>query len=56
MLKAAQNNSNWSNEIEMSKNTTTLRIKSFVSLENINVEKLRFNKINANKFSQVCLA
>ena len=56
MLKAAQNNSNWSNEIKMLKNTTTLRIKSFVSLENINVEKLRFTKINANKFSQVCLA
>ena len=44
MLEAAQNHS------------TMCQIKSFIPVENIHVEKLRFAKINAIKSSQVCLA
>ena len=39
----------------MSKSATGCRIKCFIPIENINVEKLRVAKFNPNEFSQVCL-
>ena len=51
MLQSAQNHSNWFNKINMPKNTTACRIKRFKPVENGNVEKLRFTKINTKKFS-----
>ena len=55
MGEAAQKSSNCSNKIKMSKSTTGCQTNSFIPVENLNVEKLRAAKINANKFSQVCL-
>ena len=55
MLEAARNYSHWSDKIKMWRNTTTCRIKNFIQIENINVEKPRFTKIYTNKFSQLCL-
>ena len=43
------------NKIKMPKSTTGCRIKCFIPIENMNVEKCRAAKINPNKFSQVCL-
>ena len=40
----------------MPKNATACRINDFTTIENMNVEKLRFTKINTNKFSQDYLA
>ena len=37
------------------KSRTGCQIKSFIPVENVNVEKLRTAKINPNKFSQLCL-
>ena len=39
----------------MLKSTTGDQIKSFMPIENINVEKLRATKSNLSKFSQVAL-
>ena len=43
---------NCDNKIKMPKSTTACRIKN-IPCENVIVEKLRFTKINTNKFSQV---
>ena len=39
----------------MPKSATGCRIKNFIAIENMIVEKLTAVKINPNKFSQVCL-
>ena len=46
---------NCSDEIKMPKSTTEYRIKSFIPIENMNVEKLRDSKSNPSKFSKVSL-
>ena len=45
MLEAARNHSHCSNRIKMPKNTITCQIKSFIPIENMNVEKISFTKI-----------
>ena len=55
MLVSAQDHSHCSNKIKVSKNTTAFRIKSYIPMEDMNLEKLRFTKINSSKFSQVIL-
>ena len=55
MIESARYHSNWSNKIKIPKKSTTCRIKSFIAIKNINIEKLRLTKINTNKFSKVCL-
>ena len=47
--------SNCSNKIKMPKSTTGCRIKSFLPVENMNVEKLRDIQSNLNNSSQVPL-
>ena len=44
-----------SNTIKMPKHTTGCRIRSFMPIENMNVEELRATKINTNKFTEVRL-
>ena len=51
MLEAVQNRWNCFNKIKMLKNTTVCGIMSFIAIENMNDEKLRFTKINQHKFS-----
>ena len=43
------------NKIKMPKNTTAYTIKSYIPIENTNVEKLRFTKINIHKISKIYL-
>ena len=47
MLEAARSYFNCSNKAKMP--------KSFMPIENMNVKKFRFTKLNTNKFSQGCL-
>ena len=47
--------SNCSNKIKMPKSTTGCWIKSFIPIENRNVDKLIATKNNTNAFSQVSL-
>ena len=47
--------SNCSDKIKMSNSTTGCQIKSFIPVENMNVEKLRETYSNINTFSQVSL-
>ena len=42
-----------SNKIKMPKSTAGCRIKSFISIEHMNVNKFRATKINPNKFTQI---
>ena len=53
--QATQNHSNCSNKIKMPKNSSAYRIESFIPVQNMNVEELRFIKINTSNFIQVCL-
>ena len=58
MLEAARSYSNCSNKIKMLKNATACRIKSFISIEVVNVEKLRLTKVSLancvlNEFNKV---
>ena len=47
--------SNCSDKIKMPKSTTGCPIKSFILIENLNVEELSATWSNLNNFSQVCL-
>ena len=51
---SCKKSSTCSNKIKMPKSSTGCRIKTFIPVENMNVEKLRADKINPNKLSQVC--
>ena len=55
MLETVRNHSNYSNKIQIPGNTAVCQIATFIPIESLYVEKLRFTKININKFSQVCL-
>ena len=55
MLEAVRNHSNYSNKIQIPENTAVCQIATFIPIESMYVEKLRFTKIKINKLSPVCL-
>ena len=52
---SCKKSSNCSNKIKMPKSTTGCRIRSFIPIEKMSVERCRAAMINPNKFSQVSL-